>query len=65
MEESNSWKINTLIIGAVVGAVTGLVAAFILVQRAEAEQSKPKLNAGEGVKLGLGVLGLLRLLSDK
>jgi hypothetical protein len=65
MEESNSWKTTTLILGAVIGAVTGLVAAYILVQRAEAEQTRPKLNTGEGVKLGLGVLGLLRLLSDK
>jgi hypothetical protein len=35
----------------------------IMIKRAEAEQSQPRLTPGEGVQLGLGVLGLLRLIS--
>jgi hypothetical protein len=35
-----------------------------LLQRASESQQAPKLNAGDGVKVGLGILGVLRLISD-
>ncbi len=63
-EKKENWKQTTMIIGAVAGLISGLIAAYILIQRAEEEESKPRLSAGEGVKVGLGVLGVLRLISD-
>ncbi len=59
-----NWKTRTILIGAVLGAAAGLIAAYILVQRAGETQQAPRLNAGDGVKVGLGVLGVLRLISD-
>lgn len=59
-----NWKSRTLLIGAIVGAVAGVIGAYILVQRANEAEQAPKLNAGDGVKVGLGVLGVLRLVSD-
>lgn len=64
MEESDNWKMKTLIIGGVAGLLTGLLAAYLLIQRAEQEEVQPKLSAGEGVKVGVGVLGLLKLIAD-
>jgi hypothetical protein len=64
MNIMNNWKTKTFVFGALAGTLTGLVAAYIIIQRAEKYQSKPQLSAGEGVKLSLGVLGLLRLVSD-
>ena len=64
MEESDNWKMKTLLIGGVAGLLTGLLAAYLLIQRAEQEEDKPRLTAGEGVKVGVGVLGLLRLIAD-
>jgi hypothetical protein len=64
MNNTQNWKIKTIIIGTIIGALTGATAAFIVVQQSEKKNTKPQLNAGEGVKLGLGVLGLLRLVSD-
>lgn len=59
-----NWRTKTLLIGAVAGAITGLLASYILIQRAEQQQTTPKLSSGEGVKLGLGILGLLRLVTE-
>lgn len=64
MDDNKQWKMKTLVIGGIVGALIGLGAAYVLIQRAEDEEAKPKLTAGEGVQLGLGVLGLLRLISN-
>jgi hypothetical protein len=52
-----------LAIGAVVGALTGLGAAYLLIQRARKRGESPNLNAVEGIKLGLLVFGLLRQVS--
>ncbi len=62
MEEN--WKIKTMILGGLVGALTGIGAAYMLIQRAEADNTTPRLSAGEGVSLGLGVLGLLRMVAN-
>lgn len=59
----NNWKTKTMILGTVIGAVAGAVSAFLLIQRAERESTTPKLTTGEGIQVGLGVLGLLRLIS--
>ena len=64
MDESNSWKVKTLLIGTVIGALSGLGMAFLLVNRADEEETQAKIGAGEGIQLGLAVLGLLRLVSQ-
>lgn len=63
-QQQDSWKMKALIIGGVVGLAAGLVAAMIFIQRAELNQAQPKISAGEGVKVGISVLGVLRLISD-
>ena len=63
-ETQDNWKMKALLIGAGVGLLAGLGAAYMLVQRAEKNGEPPELSAGEGVKLGLLVLGLLRQVSQ-
>jgi len=64
MREPQNWKSKTLVIGVVVGALAGLGAAYILIQRAEREGVRPQLGAGEGVKLGVMLMGLLRQIAS-
>ncbi|HVN53822.1 MAG TPA: hypothetical protein VMT46_05780 [Anaerolineaceae bacterium] len=64
MENNNTWKTRVMIIGAAIGLLTGLGAAYIILQRAEQQNVEPRLSTGEGVKVGLGVLGLLRMIAD-
>jgi hypothetical protein len=60
----DNWQTKILVIGAIVGAVTGVLGAFILIQAAEKAETRPQLSAGDGVKVGLGVLAVMRLLTD-
>lgn len=56
----NTWKTKTLLIGALVGALTGLGTAYLLTQKAEKEGETLSLNSGQGLKLGLLILSTLR-----
>jgi len=60
----NNSKTKILIIGSVIGLLVGGVGALILLQQAERNNTTPQLTAGEGVKVGLGVLAVLKLLAD-
>ncbi len=60
---SNKRNINTLIIGAVIGALTGVGAAYLLVQRANRNENEVSVTTGEGLRLGLLILGLLRSIA--
>jgi hypothetical protein len=62
--EGEAWKRNALIVGGAVGLVVGVGAAYLLAQRAEKEGETPELSAGEGVKLGVMIFGLLRSISQ-
>ena len=60
VEIETPWAGQVLVIGAVVGALTGLAGAYLLIQRAKRRAEPPNLNASEGIRLGLLVFGLLR-----
>mgnify|MGYP000318310295 FL=1 len=55
---------RTLLLGALLGAVTGLVAAMLLNRRAQEEGTELALTAGDGMKLGVMVIGLLRAIAS-
>lgn len=59
---------RVLLFGTLIGAVTGLVAAMMLQRRAERTGTEISLSAGEGIQLGVMIMGLLRAvaaLADK
>jgi hypothetical protein len=59
-----NWRNKTIAIGAVAGLLIGIASAYIVIQRAEQNNALPEVSAGDGLKVGLGVLGVLRLISD-
>lgn len=63
-ESAANWKPKVLLIGAVLGAAVGLGAAYLLLQKAEREGDNLNIGAGEAVKLGVLVFGLLRSISQ-
>ena len=50
--------------GALIGALTGLVAALLLSRRAEKNNSETAITTGEGMKLGVLIFGLLRAIAS-
>ena len=54
---------RVLLFGALIGAATGLVAAMMLQRRAEQTGSEITLSTGEGIQLGVMIMGLLRAIS--
>jgi gas vesicle protein len=57
-------KTRTILAGALIGAVTGLVAALLLTRRAERDERSTAITTGEGLKLGVLVFGLLRAIAS-
>ena len=60
---TDNWKPKALVIGGVIGAAVGMAAAYLLVQRAKGVGAS-KVTVGEGVKIGMLVLGLLRSITS-
>jgi hypothetical protein len=64
MDADPNWKTKILLFGSIVGALTGLGAAYLLIQQAERQGEQPKIGTGEGLRLGMGVLGLLKRVGE-
>lgn len=54
---------RVLLIGALLGAVTGVVGAMLLYRRAEDEGRELSISTGDGVRLGVMIVGLLRAVA--
>ena len=52
-----------ILLGAVIGAATGVAAALLIDRRAEEESRTTAITSGEGLKLGILLFGLLRAIA--
>jgi gas vesicle protein len=55
---------KNLFVGALIGAITGLVAASLLNRRAQKDERETAITSGEGLKIGVLVFGLLRAIAS-
>ena len=55
---------RTIVFGVLIGAFTGLIAAMLLNRRASREDRTAAITAGDGLKLGVMVFGLLRAIAS-
>lgn len=58
-----TWRTKALVAGGVIGAAVGIAAAYMLVQRSQDDEPL-KMSAGDGVKIGVLVFGLLRSIAN-
>ena len=64
MESNKNIKTNALIIGGVLGAIIGVVAANVLVREVEGDENSESLTPARGFQLGMIVLGMLRQITN-
>jgi hypothetical protein len=64
MTDKPNWKTLTFIIGGVVGLASGLAAAYLIVKQREESGESLKLTSGDGAKIGLGIVSLLKMVSE-
>ena len=57
-------KNRILLVGALIGAITGLAGAMMLIRRAENSDGEAHITTGDGMKLGVMIFGLLRAISS-
>jgi hypothetical protein len=53
-------KPKILILGGLIGALMGVGAAYLFIQRAEREERALAISPAEGIKLGLVALGAMK-----
>jgi hypothetical protein len=56
-------KSRVILGGALIGAITGLIAAILITRRAERNDRDTAITTGEGMKLGVLIFGLLRAIA--
>jgi gas vesicle protein len=55
---------KTILVGAMVGAGAGLIAAMLLRRRAKKKKREHTITVAEGLRIGLIVFGLLRAIAS-
>ncbi len=64
MNRTNSSRSKIFLVGGLLGLLSGLLDAYIFIQKSQDNEEDLSIKAGDGVKVGLSVLGVLKLISD-
>ena len=63
-ESRISYQTRVLAVGSLIGALVGLAGTFLLIKNNERKGTELKVSAGEGVKLSLIIMALLRQVAE-
>jgi hypothetical protein len=63
-ETAQDWRTKVMVVGGILGALAGVGGAYLLIQNAERSGRQVKVSPGDGVKLGVLLMGLLRQVAE-
>ena len=63
-ETTQDWKTRVMVIGGIPGALAGVGGAYLLIQNAERSGNQVKVSPGDGIKIGVLLMGLLRQVAE-
>ena len=63
-ESGKSYETKVLVGGAFLGALVGLTGAFLMIKNTERKGTELNVSTGEGVRLTLIILALLRQIAE-
>ncbi|MCA9980608.1 MAG: hypothetical protein KDD89_07245 [Anaerolineales bacterium] len=64
IESNDNWATKWLLGGVILGAVLGLITAYMMVRNArESRGGPPEISVGEGVGATIAVLGVVRTIA--
>ena len=64
MEKDNRWKTTIFLVSGGIGLLSGLAAAYLIVKKQEESGNSLKLTSGEGARIGMGIVTLLKMIAD-
>ena len=64
MSEDKKWKTMVFAIGGAAGLLIGLAAAFLFIRTREQSEGEYKITSGQGLKSGMNVVSLLRMITE-
>ena len=64
MDNEQNYQTRFMIIGAIIGAITGMGAGYLIAQNSQTNESETALSTGDGLRLGVMLFGFLRQLSQ-
>lgn len=65
MNRPGSWKTKVLLSGAAIGAVLGLLTAYLLARTSEETAGgPPSIKTGDVLKASIGIIGIVRSIAS-
>ncbi len=59
-----NYETRVLLVGSLIGAMVGLAGSFLLIKNKERKGTELQVSTGEGVKLSLIIMALLRQVAE-